>query len=250
MLWDAKEWCHHMSRVGSQGKVCKLEKVVGTIEALLGGEVYHYHTKVRIYDRSDGFSLDKCNPHRFYMLLQLIMKEKFTGGAFVWHQDYGYWYNNGILRPDMATVMIALDEATAENGCLQVIPRSHKFGRINHIRVGEQTGADAHRIADILKHGYAVEHVTLKPGDAVFFHSNLLHQSSQNRSPMRRWCFLCSYNRVDNPAMYSHHHPSSGAPIEKLPNDTLLICPKELPVDAKVKDFMVPVTFNDDARYD
>ena len=46
------------------GMVDRCEKVVNTMGDLLGGEVYHYHTK-------------------------LIMKEAHTGGSFVWHQDYG-----------------------------------------------------------------------------------------------------------------------------------------------------------------
>ena len=46
------------------GMVGRCEKVVTTMEDLLGGEVYHYHTK-------------------------LMMKEARTGGSFVWHQDYG-----------------------------------------------------------------------------------------------------------------------------------------------------------------
>ena len=46
------------------GMVGRCEKVAGTMEKLLGGEVYHYHTK-------------------------LMMKEARTGGSFVWHQDYG-----------------------------------------------------------------------------------------------------------------------------------------------------------------
>ena len=47
------------------GMVGRCEKVAGTMGKLLGGEVYHYHTK-------------------------LMMKEAHTGGCFVWHQDYGY----------------------------------------------------------------------------------------------------------------------------------------------------------------
>ena len=48
------------------------------------------------------------------------MKESRTGGKFLWHQDYGYWYNNGILFPDMGTVWVAIDKTDAENGSLKV----------------------------------------------------------------------------------------------------------------------------------
>src|SRR6185503_5764484 len=68
--------------------------VVDTMEEMLGGEVYHYHSK-------------------------LTAKEPREGGAWEWHQDYGYWYHNGCVFPYMGSVMVALDRATRENGCLQ-----------------------------------------------------------------------------------------------------------------------------------
>ena len=97
------------------------QKVAGTMQALLGGdEIYHYHSK-------------------------LMMKEARTGGAHVWHQDYGYWYNNGCLFPDMGSAFIPVDKCTKENSCLQVLAASHKMGRIQHILEGEQAGADPER---------------------------------------------------------------------------------------------------------
>ncbi|CAH1802509.1 unnamed protein product, partial [Owenia fusiformis] len=93
---------------------------------LLGGEVYHYHTK-------------------------LMMKEPHTGGKWNWHQDYGYWYQNGCLFPDMATVFIAIDPSTKSNGCLNVIKGSHKCGRVEHKKVAGQTGADVERVNQIMK---------------------------------------------------------------------------------------------------
>ena len=49
-----------------------------------------------------------------------MMKEAYTGGSFIWHQDYGYWYMNGCLFPDMGTAFIAIDRCDEENGCLEV----------------------------------------------------------------------------------------------------------------------------------
>ena len=46
----------------------------------------------------------------------------------------------------MASCMIAVDRATKENGCLQVIKGSHKLGRVEHGVTGEQTGADMERV--------------------------------------------------------------------------------------------------------
>ena len=49
--------------------------------------------------------------------------------------------------------------------------------------------------------------VELEPGDALFFHSNLLHRSDQNRSSRRRWAFLIAYNMATNNPVKKHHHP-------------------------------------------
>ena len=91
--------------------IVRSQRVAGNMQQLLGDEVYHYHHK-------------------------MMLKEPLVGGAWEWHQDYGYWYNNGCLFPDMASCMIAVDRATRENGCLQVIRGSNKMGRIDHGKTG------------------------------------------------------------------------------------------------------------------
>src|ERR1700687_5319569 len=70
-------------------------RIVDRMEALLGGEVYHYHTK-------------------------MMLKEPFVGGAWEWHQDYGYWYYNGCLRADLLSVIIALDQNDPNKGRLNI----------------------------------------------------------------------------------------------------------------------------------
>ena len=88
----------------------------------------------------------------------------------------------------------------------QVIPGSHKLGRIEHVMVGGQTGADLERVEFARKRlGHA--YVELEAGDAIFFHCNLLHCSSPNNSDRRRWSFILSYNRKDNDPVIPHHHP-------------------------------------------
>ena len=103
------------------GLVARSRRIVDTMEALLGGEVYHYHTK-------------------------LTAKEPRIGGAFEWHQDYGYWYAFGCLYPLMGACMIALDPATRQSGCFQLLKGSHHLGRIDHITVDSQVMADPQRV--------------------------------------------------------------------------------------------------------
>lgn len=171
--------------------IVRCERMVRPMEQVLGGEVYHYHHK-------------------------MTLKEPRVGGAWEWHQDYGYWYDNGCLFPLLASCMIAVDEATRENGCLQVLRGSHMLGRIEHGVTGEQTGADAERVEQAEKHCERV-YCTMSPGDALIFHCNTLHRSDHNDSDHPRWSLICCYNAARNDPYKKHHHPNY-TPLETLPD--------------------------------
>jgi ectoine hydroxylase len=179
---------------GIYGMFARCERMVRSAEALLGGEVYHYHSK-------------------------MIMKDARVGGAWTWHQDYGYWYQNGVLQPLLTSVSIAVDRATKENGCLQVIEGSHHCGRVDHILTGEQAGADRERVDEILKRMPLV-YVEMEPGDAVFFDANLLHRSDQNRSEHPRWSMICCYNAARNDPYKESHHPRY-TPLKVVPDSAI-----------------------------
>ncbi len=164
------------------GLAARSRRVVDTMEDMLGGEVYHYHSK-------------------------LTAKEPYDGGAWEWHQDYGYWYHNGCMYPYMGSVMVALDRANRENGCLQVLRGSHLAGRVDHgVLPGEQVGADMRRVTQ-MKQQLELVYVELEPGDGLFFHANVMHRSDQNRSPNRRWTVLFCFNAARNNPYLEHHHP-------------------------------------------
>jgi len=172
------------------GLAARTHRVVDTMEDMLGGEVYHYHSK-------------------------LTAKEPLEGGAWEWHQDYGYWYHNGCVFPYMASMMLALDKTTRENGCLQVIRGSHHAGRVDHgVLPGEQVGADPRRVEEMLKTMELV-YCEMEPGDGLFFHANVMHRSDQNRSPNRRWTVLFCYNAARNNPYLEHHHPQY-TPLHKV----------------------------------
>jgi ectoine hydroxylase-related dioxygenase (phytanoyl-CoA dioxygenase family) len=100
---------------------------------------------------------------------KLMQKEPKVGGAWEWHQDYGYWYKNEFLLPGhRISVMIAITTADKENGCLQVIKGSHKMGRIEHGFAGEQVGASQHYV-DLALKTMELVYVEVNPGDALFF---------------------------------------------------------------------------------
>ncbi len=172
--------------------IVRCPRLVDPMEQICGGEVYHYHHKMN-------------------------MKEPMVGGAWEWHQDYGYWYNNGCLFADMASCFIAVDPNTRENGCLQVIQGSHRMGRIDHGKVAGQTGADQERVEKALEQMELV-YCEMDPGDALFFHSNLLHRSDANKSPNPRWTLICCYNAKHNNPYKKHHHPFYSY-LEKWPDE-------------------------------
>ena len=97
----------------------------------------------------------------------------------------------------MASCLIAVDPNTTENGCLQVLRGSHRLGRLDHVRENEQYVADSERVNVAVKRFDKVS-IPLEPGDAIFFHCNLLHRSDANNSDKRRWNFICSYNATSN----------------------------------------------------
>lgn len=154
------------------GMLGRCEKVITTAEKLLGvDELYHYSGKI-------------------------LLKEPKVGGKFEWHQDYGYWYNY-CLRPDMMAVLIAIDECTQENGGLMLLKGSHKCGRIDHGFAGGQQGANLERV-NWIKTRCDLVATNLQPGDAVFFHSNVLHCSGPNESLKRRMVINISLNEATN----------------------------------------------------
>lgn len=173
------------------GVTARSERMVSTVDRLLGGEAYHWHSKV-------------------------MMKEPRVGGAWEWHQDYGYWYHDGVLFPLLTSCSIALDEATRQNGCLQVLKGSHHIGRVDHGRTGEQTGADAERVEAALAR-HELVYCEMKPGAALFFHCNLFHRSDANTSDRPRWSLICCYNAARNSPYRASWQPSY-TPIQRVPD--------------------------------
>jgi ectoine hydroxylase-related dioxygenase (phytanoyl-CoA dioxygenase family) len=179
------------------GYLTRSEKMVRTVGQLLGTRemVCHFHSK-------------------------LMQKEPRVGGAWEWHQDYGYWYKNQFMFPDeLISAMTALTQANKENGCLQVIKGSHKLGRVNHGFSGEQVGADMVMVENALKTMELV-YCEIEPGDALFFHSNLLHRSEANLSANSRWSIISCYSTQSNLA-YNEPTSSWKTPVEVVPDEAI-----------------------------
>jgi ectoine hydroxylase-related dioxygenase (phytanoyl-CoA dioxygenase family) len=118
----------------------------------------------------------------------------------------------------MASCLIAVDRATKENGCLQVLKGSHKIGRIDHAATGDQKGAELTRVEAAMQR-HDLVYCEMEPGDALFFHGNLLHSSSKNESDRPRWSLICCYNtRHNDPFIQGGRHPNY-SPLEMWPDD-------------------------------
>jgi ectoine hydroxylase-related dioxygenase (phytanoyl-CoA dioxygenase family) len=180
------------------GYLTRSERIINRVAQLLDSNapVCHFHSK-------------------------LMQKEPKVGGAWEWHQDYGYWYKNQFMFPDqLISVMVALTPANKQNGCIQVIKGSHKLGRVNHGFAGEQVGADMTMVNNALQTMQLV-YVEIEAGDALFFHSNLLHRSEANLSDKPRWSIISCYSAQSNLA-YNETSTSWKEAIHIVPDEAIM----------------------------
>ena len=188
-----------------------------------GDDIYGLLTRSQQLVDAVGELLENPTSPVCHFHSKLMQKEPRVGGAWEWHQDYGYWYKNEFLLPDqMMSVMVAITDANQENGCLQVIKGSHKMGRVEHGFAGEQVGA-SQRYVDLALKTMDLVYVELKAGDVLFFHSNILHRSEANLSDKPRWSMISCYNRQANIGYNDSASSSSSiTPIDVVPNEALL----------------------------
>jgi ectoine hydroxylase-related dioxygenase (phytanoyl-CoA dioxygenase family) len=110
-----------------------------------------------------------------------LIKAPRTGKRVEWHQDGPLWP----LEPhEVVTLWLAIDESTPENGCLRVVPGSHKRGPLPF----EQTGNDdlfGVRVAEAVDEADAID-LPMRPGDVEVHHPDLFHSSNANTSDRRR----------------------------------------------------------------
>lgn len=154
-------------------------RVLGVAQQLLGEpDLYLHHSKVNV-------------------------KAAIEGSVWPWHQDFGAWNLDGIERPDMATFMVMLDDASELSGCLYLLPGSHRWGRTEAYldtstayRLWSVTPADMKR-----RMAESAPPVAIKgrAGTCAIFHCNLMHSSGHNLSHHDRWqayfCFNTCANR-------------------------------------------------------
>lgn len=107
-----------------------------------------------------------------------LIKPPHIGREKPWHQDHAYF--DLPLATTVVGVWIALDEATTENGCMVILPGSHRQGPVVHFKRRDWQICDTYERVD------PSLAVPLEPGGALFFHSLIQHGTPANQSQHRR----------------------------------------------------------------
>jgi ectoine hydroxylase-related dioxygenase (phytanoyl-CoA dioxygenase family) len=141
---------------------------------------YAFATAPRLLDRV----ADLVGPDIKLFRDALMMKPAHHGSAKPYHQDSAYW---SIDPPELVSCWTALDDATLENGCMRVIPGSHRWGTLEHQHLADYQ-VDENRLD---RSGEVA--VPLAAGGCLLFHSLLLHATSPNSSPRPRRAMINSY---------------------------------------------------------
>lgn len=161
--------------------------ILDAVESLIGPEIY-----------SNPVQHVRLKPPE-----HLTPKDPKTGmvqlGATPWHQDNGV-VNAEADETDIITVWFPLTEATIENGCLAVVPRSQEDGLLPHCPASAEnrTGFGVH-IKEQHFHSESAVPLPMKRGSALFMTRRTIHSSLSNNSDHVRWSFDLRYNPTGQP---------------------------------------------------
>jgi len=160
-------------------------RLLAAVEALIGGEIYSNPIQhVRIKPPATVIAAEDENRARV--------------GRTHWHQDSGVALAEADAT-EMVTCWVAVTAATVENGCLQVLPQSHRKGMALHGTTVDQLG-----LPDAFIEGEKARPIPLAPGGVLFFHPLCKHASLDNQSDAFRWSFDLRYQPIGQPTGRPH----------------------------------------------
>lgn len=126
-----------------------------------------------------------------------------------WHRDIRYW---SFEKPELVSVWLALGHEHRKNGCLLLLPGSHRMEfRADQLDAAQFLRADLDENKPLLRTQIAAE---LQAGDVLFFHCRLFHAAGHNQTADTKLSVVHSYHAADN-------HPLPGTRSAALP-DVLL----------------------------
>uniref|UniRef100_A0A486XMU7 Ectoine hydroxylase \ len=150
---------------------------------------------------------ESCYLHQF----KINMKQKMTGNAWPWHEDFVYWREkDGIAEPKLINIAVLLDDSNMLNGPLCFIPGSHKYSHSyanseerklsdwkNDLSSDLNYQLDREAISDMIDNN-GVEFAIGKAGDLLIFSPLIAHCSGSNLSPKDRKLLILTYNAISN----------------------------------------------------
>lgn len=153
-------------------KLATDDRILDRIEALIGPDIGLHHSK-------------------------LNMKPAKVGSVVEWHQDLAYFPHT---NDDLVTTLIYLDDATEENGCLQVIPQLHTRYFEHHLPDGTFAG----KVTETIDSGQYGKPVALPApaGSVIFMHCIMPHSSLPNQSDRPRRTLIFEYRAGDSFPIY------------------------------------------------
>jgi ectoine hydroxylase-related dioxygenase (phytanoyl-CoA dioxygenase family) len=121
-----------------------------------------------------------------------IIRKASGAGSWGWHQEFRYWRTQGLTTPNLIAAMIYLEAATTENGCLELIPGSHRLGPLAHHPQGGQEVIAQAALEEIVGQ-HQVWSCAAGAGATIFFHGLTLHSSQANASSRSRLSVLLTF---------------------------------------------------------
>ena len=159
-----------------------------------GEATFNFLKNPKILDLAESFvgSEIVCNPIQH--IRPVLPKRESQRLPTPWHQDAG------VCWPDtdpyfMLTIWIPIVDATLENGCLQVLPGSHKMGLFTH--VWNEAGLVVP--PELQPQGLTPEVLPIRAGGVILFHNYTLHSAQPNESDTVRWSFDLRYHDIYQP---------------------------------------------------
>ena len=125
-----------------------------------------------------------------------MTKQPGYSSVTLWHQDNRFW---SFQQPNLITAWLALGEETRDNGCLRVLPASHRLWLPD-----ERFDASLFLRTDLPENKALLagaRRVELRPGDVLFFHSRLFHAAGRNLQGDTKFSLVFTYHEETNQPM-------------------------------------------------
>ena len=145
----------------------------------------------------------------------LAKRPQRAAAVFAWHQDLGYWPTG---TPDTRTVTcsLAFDDATLDNGCLQVVPGSHRETELRPHRPSSWSSApelrdEAHTLTVELRPSDAIVPLPVRRGSITVHNERIVHGSPGNRTDGWRRTYVVAFRSQQTVAYersigFTHSH--------------------------------------------